>query len=252
VIKISCVSYLNSAPFIYGIRNHVFTEKIQLSLDNPADCARKLISGEADIGLVPVASISSIPDAEIISDYCIGANGLVRSVTLLGEVPVTEMKTVLLDYQSRTSVSLVRILAREHWNVSPVFRNTAVGYEELIHGDTGGVVIGDRSLAVSPQYPFVYDLSGEWKKMTGLPFVFACWVSNRKVAPSFLAEFNDALTTGLNDPEGVIAGLPPGEISPVQIREYLAHSISYTLDEAKRKGLRLFLNYLKALEPLVK
>jgi chorismate dehydratase len=250
VIKISCVSYLNSAPFIHGIRNAVFSETMHLSLDNPAECARKLISGEADIGLVPVAAISAIPHAEIISDYCIGADGPVRSVTLLGEVPADRMKVVLLDYQSRTSVSLVRILAREHWKISPDFRNTTPGYEEGIHGDTGGVVIGDRSLMVSSRYPFVYDLAEEWKKMTGLPFVFACWVSNRILPAVFLEEFNKALKRGLENPDAVVAGLPPGEISPEQIRHYLKHSISYNLDAPKREGLGRFLIYLKALEPL--
>lgn len=250
MINISCVSYLNAAPFIYGIRHADFGEAVQLSLDNPAECARKLVSGEADIGLVPVAVISEVPNARVVSSFCIGANGPVQSVTLLGEVPVTDMKNIMLDYQSRTSVALLRILAQQYWKVAPVFQQTTKGYERQITGSTGGVVIGDRSLVIRSAFPFVYDLAEEWKKMTGLPFVFACWVSNCELPDNFLMEFNSALSSGLSDLDAVIADWKEQSIPPKEMRHYLEHIISYELDAGKKQGMELFLNYLRALDPL--
>src|ERR1043166_8619691 len=107
-IKISAVAYLNSKPFIYGLEHSRVLDQIDLQLDIPSECARKLINNEVEIGLVPVAVLPLIRDRQIISDYCIGAVGKVNSVMLYSDVPLDEIRTVLLDYQSRTSVTLVK------------------------------------------------------------------------------------------------------------------------------------------------
>jgi len=250
MIRISSVSYLNSAPFIYGIRNGVFPETVNLSLDIPSVCAAKLISGEADIGLVPVASIPSIPHAKIISSFCIGAEGPVRSVTLLGDVPPHEMKTILLDYQSRTSVALVKLLAKHHWKINPEWKNTSEGFEQQISGTTGGVVIGDRSLRLQTNFKVTLDLGMEWKNMTGLPFVFACWVANRELSPQFIESFESALSAGINSIDKVIAGLGNEYGTIDHITDYLTGSISYNFDDKKKEGLKLFLDYLVELAPV--
>src|SRR5437867_12268285 len=88
VIKVSCVSYLNSQPFIYGLKNNSIINEIDLSLDVPSVCAEKLRSGSVDIGLVPVAVIPQLKESHIISDYCIGADGKVETVLLLSDVPL--------------------------------------------------------------------------------------------------------------------------------------------------------------------
>ncbi|HEX5003485.1 MAG TPA: menaquinone biosynthesis protein [Bacteroidia bacterium] len=250
MIRISSVNYLNSAPFIYGIRKGDFPEPVTLSLDIPSVCAAKLISGEADIGLVPVASIPLIPHAKIISGFCIGADGPVRSVTLLGDVPPREMKTILLDYQSRTSVALVKLLAKHYWKINPEWKNTSEGFEQLISGNTGGVVIGDRSLRLQTQFKVMVDLGAEWKNMTGLPFVFACWVANRELSPEFIESFESALSAGINTIDKVIAGLGNEYDNIEHVREYLTTSISYNFDEKKKVGLKLFLDYLAELAPV--
>ena len=107
MIKVSCVSYLNSQPFIYGLKNNSIINEIELSLDVPSVCAEKILSGKADIGLIPVAVIPQLKESHIISDYCIGADGKVETVLLLSDVPLEKIKSILLDYQSRTSVLLL-------------------------------------------------------------------------------------------------------------------------------------------------
>ena len=107
-VKISVVSYLNSKPFIYGLKHSELINNVELSLDIPSDCARKLLNGEVDLGLIPIAVIPKLKEHYIISDYCIGAEGKVTSVMMYSEVPLQEISTILLDYQSRTSVTLAR------------------------------------------------------------------------------------------------------------------------------------------------
>lgn len=115
MVKISAVEYLNTQPFIYGIQNKLEPGSFSLELDNPAACAEKTISGKVDLGLIPVASLLEMKDYHIVSDHCIGAAGPVGSVMLYSEVPLDALETVLLDYQSRTSVLLAKVLAKQYW-----------------------------------------------------------------------------------------------------------------------------------------
>jgi chorismate dehydratase len=247
LVRVSCVSYLNSQPFIFGLKNHKVKNQILLSTDNPADCARKLIHNEADIGLVPVASIPNIENSKIISDYCIAANGNVKSVLLLSNVPLHEITDVLLDYQSMTSVSLVRVLADKFWNIRPRFVNAVTGFENEIAGTVAAVVIGDRALGLEKKFRYVFDLAGEWKKFCGLPFVFACWVSNKPLDSGFVTDFNDALSLGVNDLDAVIVEANTSGLYVDGMSDYLKRNLSYTLDESKIKAMNLFLDYIKKM-----
>jgi chorismate dehydratase len=248
-VKISCVSYLNSVPFRYGLTHHPVKERIQLLFDTPADSAIRLQRRTADIGLIPVAAISSVKNARIISNWCIGADGPVKSVTLLSRVPLREIKHILLDYQSRTSVRLIQILASEYWKIGPAWVIALPGFETELNGDVAGLVIGDRSLKIRDQFEYVYDLSQEWKTFTGLPFVFACWVANRDLEPTFLKEFEDALKFGIDNIDKVINTLQgkPGYYKDTP--DYLQKFLSYSLDEQKKAGMELFLKYASAYEP---
>jgi chorismate dehydratase len=244
-VKVSCVSYLNSMPFIYGLRNHPISGEIDLSLDIPSVCASKLISGVAQIGLVPVASIPLIKNARVISDFCIGASGPVTSVMLFSDVPLNEITAVLLDYQSMTSVNLVKVLSHQLWKIHPEWLQAKPGYENEITGTVAGVIIGDRALADANRFKYSYDLSEEWMKMTGLPFVFACWVSNTELAPEFISSFNEALLFGLSHLEDSLVNFREEKISGETALNYLRNYIDYKLDQPKKLALEKFLFLLK-------
>src|SRR5690606_2915219 len=112
---ISAVSYTNTLPFVYGLQHSSLTDQISLSLDVPSTCAHKLIHGEADLGIVPVAALPDIPHAQIVSDYCLGATGAVNSVFIYSEKPAAAIKSIRLDSQSRTSNALARVLLHHYW-----------------------------------------------------------------------------------------------------------------------------------------
>ena len=166
-ISISVVSYLNSKPFIYGLRSANFNVEVEIMEDTPTICAEKLLNGQADIGLIPVAVIPQLKEHFIISNYCIGADGNVNSVMLFSEVPLEKIKTILLDYQSRTSVLLTQLLAKKFWNINPKWQTTSTEYEKQIHGETAGIVIGDRALFLKNKlnyYNFFSHVLGIWRR----------------------------------------------------------------------------------------
>ena len=247
-IKISAVSYLNSKPFIYGLQHSELLNEIDLSLDIPSDCAQKLITKKVDVGLIPVSAITQLNEHYIISDYCIGAQGKVASVMLYSAVPLNEIKNILLDYQSLTSVTLVKVLAKNFWKIHPEWTSTAASFENLIGGTTAAVIIGDRTFDLENKYKYSYDLADEWQKFTQLPFVFACWVANKKLPDSFIKTFNMALKQGLDNRSELIRELKIRNQYSTDIDLYLNNTISYNYDPAKKQALELFLNYSKKLD----
>ena len=241
-IKVSAVSYANSYPFIHGLRNHAIIDDLDLQLDTPADCARKLIAGEVDLGLVPVAIIPQMKESYIISDCCIGSEGAVETVCLFSEVALGDIEEVILDYQSRTSVQLVQLLAEKHWNIMPKWQQADADFINKITGRTAGVVIGDRAFPLRSRFPVVKDLSEEWKNLTGLPFVFACWVSNRPLSPEFVLRFQEALNLGLQNRTDAIYAMATSDFETLV--RYVNEVISYKLDDKKLQALKLFHDWL--------
>jgi chorismate dehydratase len=216
---------------------------IEMIIDYPASIASMLLRDEIDIGLIPVAVIPAMKEYYINGNYCIGSDGAVSSVCLFSETPIGKVETVLLDYQSRTSVRLAKVLLKEYWKVDPVLIDAGKDFRSLIRGTTAGVVIGDRALEQRLQSPFIYDLGEAWKAFTGLPFVFAAWISNKPMDPSFIAGFDEANRQGIEQIEAVVAENP---YTIFNLHDYFTKYLDYGLDDAKREGLALFLSYLGA------
>lgn len=238
-IKVGIVNYLNTKPLVYGIQHSPVSDRLILIEDYPSNIARLLLDGSIDVGLVPVAVIPHLREYHIVTDYCIGCTGPVASVALFSEVPVNEIEEVLLDYQSRTSVALAKILMREYWQIQPAVTDTKSDYRSKIKGATAGLVIGDRALEQRKVSPYIYDLGEAWKDFTGLPFVFAAWVSNKPLPANFISEFNAANKLGLENIETVVAENP----YPIfDLHSYYTEHISYELTAEKRKGLEKFLS----------
>ena len=241
-IKVGAVSYLNTKPLLYGFEQSGFIDSIELVQDFPARIAAMLLNNEIDIGLVPVAIIPENKAFHIVSDYCIGAVNEVASVCLFSEVPMEQIETVILDYQSRTSVQLCKILLKHFWKKEVVFKNAELDFRNQISGKTAAVVIGDRAFEQRLVSPFVYDLAAAWKDFTGLPFVFAAWVANKKINEAFLLKFNEANAFGLQHIAEVVANI---DYPLYDLTIYYTQNISYNFDASKQEGLNNFLSYLK-------
>ncbi len=242
--RLVAVSYLNTKPLLYGLLRSSIQNQLEMDLAIPSECARRLVAGEADIALVPVAVIPELPEAHIISDYCIGADGKVATVCLYSEVPIEDITALYLDHHSRTSVMLTRLLLGEYWGVTPDLITAEDGYIDRIGGTVGGLVIGDRTIGLDKRFPFVYDLAEIWKKHTGLPFVFAAWVSVKPLKPDFVAAFNQALKEGMDHlPE--LQFLLSSPDPAFDLVDYYTHYIDYDLDQGKREALARFLTFVR-------
>ena len=248
-IRISAVRYANTYPFIWGLRKSGFEKKVILETDHPAQCAAKLRDGKADIGLIPVAAITGVKNSRIISDYCIGTNGKVRTVMLLSNCPFTSLDTINLDYRSVSSVTLARVLAANMWKKEFTWNDTSEKTDFFdIACNEAVVLIGDQCFESESRYKFRIDLAEEWKKYTGLPFVFACWVANRDIDEEFRNEFNSALRLGVENIEKVAEYYGnTGKITREELLKYLKVNIDYHLNDEKRKAMELFLDLTKKL-----
>ena len=242
-IRVGAVSYLNTKPLLYGLKHHAISESIELIQDYPANLAKALIDNTIDIGLVPVAIIPSLPEAHIISDYCIGAIGPVASVCIFSKVPMEEIKKVYLDYQSRTSIKLAQILFKNYWKREVLLLEAPDNFIDLIDGTTAAVIIGDRALEKYESYPYKYDLAEAWVSYTGKPFVFATWVSNKTLDHDFIQSFNEANAYGLSDLEKVIKQIPLSK-HVYDLNKYFTKNISYFFTIEKKDGMELFLKSL--------
>ncbi len=244
-VKVGAVSYLNTKPLLYGIeRSQALKEQIELVKDYPSKIAAQLLDGTIDVGLVPVAVIPKMKEYYIISDYCIGAENDVASVCLFSDVELDKVEKILLDYQSRTSVALCKVLLKNYWKRNIVLEDAKQDFSEEIKGTTAGVLIGDRALRQRKKSKYIYDLGSEWEKFTGLPFVFATWISNKKLPEDFIDLFNEKNGEGLKNIDAVIK---ENNFAEYDLHTYYTYNISYTLTAEKLKGMHLFLELMQQL-----
>ena len=240
-LRISAVSYSNTIPFVYGIERSGFLDNYSLELDVPSVCAQKLIEDKVDIGLIPVAMIPKVITPYVVSDYCIGSNGAVNTVLLVSDKPLERIKKIYLDFESRTSVQLVRVLVKHFWKINVEWKalekKNPIDFSKL----EAVVIIGDKCFDLAKNFKYIYDLSYEWQKFSSLPFVFACWVANKKLPENVKKQFNKAMKFGVDNIEKAIENIS----SEIDLFTYLTKNISYTFDKPKKQAMDLFLKYLR-------
>lgn len=239
VPRIAAVSYLNTIPFIYGIA-HEGNFRAELLLTPPADCARNYREGRADIALVPAAAVPSLPDAEIVTQYCIGAQGPVRTVVLVGPTPVEQAQRVFLDPHSLTSVQLAGYLYAHCWHHTPAYY-ALDDYARLDAARPGDafLLIGDKVFDREGRFAHSCDLASAWIEHTGLPFAFAVWIARRGTDPAVIDGLERALTYGVEHTYEAV--LEHGfDRKPYDAYAYLSRNIDYVFDNQKHKALRKF------------
>ncbi|MEO5582732.1 MAG: menaquinone biosynthesis protein [Saprospiraceae bacterium] len=239
IIKVAIVNYLNTTPFIYGLKHGPLNEKIKLIECIPSECASLYQKGLVDLSLVPVGAIHHVSDQRI-SDFGIASDGPVASVCILSEVPLDQITSVYLDYQSRTSVLLARLLFHKFWKLNPFFLNAKAGYEVDIKGNKAGLVIGDRALALKSKYSYVFDLGLAWKEYASLPFVYAVWLQTRKLPSEFIELFNQSLALGVSSIPSIVKNHPAAQQE--MLSRYFSENIHYPLTPAYDQGLEQFLS----------
>ena len=249
--KIAAVSYLNTIPFIYGIEH---ANKLQASLLPclPSHCAELFKSGEVEIALVPVGTLYDLEDYKIITSFCIGASADVRTVTIMSNSPIEDVKTLWLDSHSRTSALLAKILCEEYWNVSPDYKYLEdYSILDCPNPNEAFLLIGDKVFAQERKFKYSYDLAKEWIKNTQLPFVFAVWVAKESCPIEIVEQLNDSLKYGVENIQNAIDYFNCN--TEGYEYQYLTENIDFVFDQDKKKALELFckkgLKFKKFINP---
>ncbi|MDD3877745.1 MAG: menaquinone biosynthesis protein [Bacteroidales bacterium] len=245
MLKVSCVSYINSYPFVYGLSTYSNLKKqIELDLCRPSLCAESFLFNNSDISLLPVGALPHINKPyKIITDFCIGAVKSVETVILFSNYQMDDIQTVYIDTDSVTSAQLIKILFRELWCKEVAYIAQSEPLLRLPE-NSAYLAIGDKCFSLRKEFKFAYDLFEAWHELTNLPFVFAAWVSKSTVSHEFAELFNKALEHGiLNKEKALKAYIHKNEKSDFnELLSYLENNISYSFDLQKQKALDLYLS----------
>ena len=241
VLRLSVVQYLNTVPLIWGMLHGEQRSKFDLQLTVPSGCADAVAQSQADVGIVPSIEYQRMEGVTIIPGMSIASKRQVKSVLLLSKMPLALVQSVALDESSRTSAALVRILFEKFYARRVAFSPAAPAAEEMLRRADAALLIGDPALTYTGPAE-VHDLAEEWRKFTGLPFVFAVWMGHSGAALSaHIEDFAASLAFGLAHIDDIGAEYAPKlGITPEAVKVYLTRNIDYSFDEENRQGLKLF------------
>ena len=247
--KIAAISYLNTIPFIYGIKQTLPAE-VSLLLTPPAQTIENFKNGNADIALVSSAEVPALRDADIVSDYCIGCCGRVRTVVVVSNSPIEKVRRIWLDSHSRTSVQLVGYLAQHLWKIDPEFMLLdQYAILDTPTAEDAFLLIGDKVFDAEGKFAYAYDLGEEWQRATSLPFTFAVWVARKGLSYEWHDRLEEALTFGIEHTYEAI--LDSRYADRPYAYEYLTQNIDYLFDAQKHKSLKKFWDYGLKIRPKV-
>jgi chorismate dehydratase len=258
-LRIAAIRFLNPAPLMWDFEhapvNAKLADRYEIEWMLPSECADRLASGAADIGLVPIAALAVNQGLSVLPGCTIASKARVRSLLLARRAsqPLTELRSVAADTASRTTIAYSKILFQRWGNASVRYVPMAANVDVMLDHADAAIVIGDPALLAleeranrferTREVLVYHDLAAEWNTLTHLPFVSAVWaaapgvVLNESVAEDFVRSREH----GMRNIEILVAEwsakLPVPEDT---IRDYLTTNIHYVLDEECLDGMRGF------------
>lgn len=253
VLRIGSVSFLNAKPLLYGLEH---AANLRLGLDVPSRLLGDLQAGRFDVALLPSIDYQRMEGLIIVPAGGIACNGPTLTVRIFSKVPLAQIKRLACDTDSHTSVALARILLKELYNISPEFvdLNALVDMpgglaldpldERAVESaSTAQLLIGDKVVTAEPVgYPYQLDLGEAWKKLTGLPFVFAVWMARPGVnLDGLMEQLTTARVAGLQHVEEIVDahGVPRGWPRDIAIR-YLTEYLKFEIGKPQLAAIELF------------
>ena len=258
-MRLGRIGYINCYPVYTGIDRGEVKLPAELVTGTPAELNDLLVAGELDVSVISAVEYARHgKELVLLPDLAISCDGPVRSVALFSRLPIGQLqdKTVLISASSRTSVALLELLCRDVWKVQPRFAEARAEASDLDHlselPHEAVLVIGDPALLLAARgvYPHRYDLGEEWKRWTGLPFVFAVWAARRAADPAAVRRGHQALlasrTWGLSHLDLLADQAAQATGVPVTVcREYLG-GLDYACSYKHLAGLTDFFRRLAA------
>jgi chorismate dehydratase len=258
-LRIAAINFLNPAPLMWDFEhpplNSALAQRYQIDRMSPSECADRLAGGQADIGLVPIASLAVNPTLRILPGCTIASKHRVRSLLLVHRAgrPLAALRSAAADTASRTTLAYARILFHRWGNPDVPFIPASADLDAMLEHTDAAILIGDPALLALEEQANRFertgeklhyiDLAEEWNRFTGLPFVSAVWSASHGslLDESIATDFNQSRIHGQQNIDALVAEwsnkLP---ISEETIRTYLTTNIHYVLDEECIEGMRVF------------
>jgi len=249
--RVCAVSYLNTVPLVWGLLHGEQRAKYAVSFAIPSECADRLADGRADIGIVPVVEAARL-GLTVIPGAGIACDGPVRSILLISKVPFDAVRTLAADTSSRTSVQLARVILAHRYDCEPVLIPHAPQLDAMLEKADAALIIGDPALAIEPstlKWPWL-DLGEEWKRMTGLPMVFAVWAARAGVPEDAYAaaDFVESMRAGMAHLDEIVEQEQHTRAMPPElVRHYLTRNVVFDFGDNERMGMRRFLTLVSEL-----
>ncbi len=260
-IKITAVNYLNALPFKYALeRSRDIQEWAEISYATPFECAEMLLKKQTHIALAPIAVLAYSPELKIVTDFCLSTYNKVDSVKLYSKRDISQIQTITLDYQSLSSVTLIKILMRHYWKKNVQYVQGVKGFENNFNTDAI-VVIGDRTFELNGKFEYEYDLAYEWYLFYGKSFVFAAWITNINLNNTQINALNNVFEYGINHLdiiiEDVLKNYPDSYLNSINqnekreiISDYLKNKIQYRLTDDRKESIEYFLTLMETIETI--
>ena len=247
-VRLGAVGYLNARPLVFGLDG---LPRFDFRYDRPSECARLLHAGAVDLGLIPSIEYLRGDSYRIVPDLAITSSGAVRSVALFTTRPIGDVRSILMDTSSRTSVALVQVLCARRFKIQPAIEPSGPDLIAMLQRSDAALIIGDKALLAdtnSDQMPasvIKIDLGEAWTSMTGLPFVWAFWAGRQgAIGVDDVAALQAARDAGVEQAEAVAHDYFREAPQYHELgAEYLRDNIKYYLGESERAGLELFYRY---------
>jgi chorismate dehydratase len=258
-LRIAAIDFLNPAPLMWDFEHPPLDAELarryRIDRMTPSECATRLVSGEADLGLIPIAALATSPGLHILPGCTIASKDRVRSLLLVrrGAQPLDKIRSVAADTASRTTIAYAHLLLRMWGNPDVPFVPLAADLDMMLERADAAVIIGDPALLALEEQSnrfertgeeLVYhDLAQEWREKTGLPYISAVWAaapgafSDESITRDLIASRDH----GMQNIDALAAEwsrrLPIPEST---IRSYLSDNIHYVLDEECIAGMEGF------------
>ena len=251
-LRISAISYLNTAPLMWDFEHGEAGRDFEISYTLPSQCAEALRNQTADIGIIPAAAYTSVPDLAILPGVAIASRRPVRSILLVSQLPIEKIRTIALDTSSMTSVALTKVLFARWWGGERQFTPMAPVIDTMLETHDAGLVIGDPALKIDRSQYLTYDLAEEWIRFTGKPFVFAFWAVRQAAIKDDELSFDLAAIFQRSRDQGLLPAnlkhiakewAPRLGLSEASVKSYLTDNIYYFLDSACLEGMQRFYRY---------
>jgi chorismate dehydratase len=274
-LRVSIVQYLNTAPLVRGFTHGPQRGKYQLSFTVPSQCAEDLRWSKADIAIIPAIEYQRIPDLMILPDLAVASKNSVRSLLLISQKPVHDIKSIALDRTSRSTQTLVHILCNRRWRIAPETFETEPQLATMLERADAALVIGDPALRLaissaahakrSPAGGWAvpgsvagvanagellfFDIVEEWRAMTNLPAVLAVWAGRREaITPEVVRDFQNSLAFGLQHLDAIVSESAAEMQLPIgDLHRYFTENIDYQLDDENLRGLTSYYSFAAQL-----